>query len=79
MIDVDRPTGVECTMADNVAPVVREQAFLESYFQCLSKFAYDKAKEITVGQLHSSKIKALLQKITLIVLDHRNNYKYLSE
>jgi len=29
----------------------QEQAFLESYFQCLSKFAYDKAKEITVGRL----------------------------
>ena len=31
--------------------VGQEQAFLESYFQCLSKFAYDKAKEITVGRL----------------------------
>jgi len=31
--------------------VGQEQAFLENYFQCLSKFAYDKAKEITVGLL----------------------------
>jgi len=43
-------------MADSVASqstvvpsVGKEQAFLESYFQCLSKFAYDKAKEITVS------------------------------
>jgi len=45
-------------MADSVVSqsvatpsVGQEQAFLESYFQCLSKFAYDKAKEITVGRL----------------------------
>ena len=29
----------------------QEQAFLEGYFQCLSKFAYDKAKEITVRRV----------------------------
>jgi len=45
-------------MAENIAgqsiatpSVGQEQLFLESYFQCLSKFAYDKAKEITVGRL----------------------------
>ena len=36
-------------MAAAVHPVVREQAFLESYFQCLSNFAYDKAREISVS------------------------------
>jgi len=39
------------TSQSAVAPSVgQEQAFLESYFLCLSKFAYDKAKEITVGR-----------------------------
>ena len=33
-------------------PVSREQAFLETYFQCISKFAFDKAKELSVRVLH---------------------------
>jgi len=36
-------------MASALPPVSKEQAFLETYFQCLQKFAYDKAKELSVS------------------------------
>ena len=36
-------------MATVLPPVSREQAFLETYFQCLSQLAYDKAKEACVS------------------------------
>ena len=36
-------------MATSLPPISKEQAFLETYFQCLSKFAYDKAKELSVS------------------------------
>ena len=32
-------------MATATPPVSREQAFLETYFECLSQFAFDKARE----------------------------------
>ncbi len=32
-------------------PISREQAFLETYFQCISQFAYDKAREQCVSIL----------------------------
>ena len=33
----------------SLPPVSREQAFLETYFQCLAQFAYDKAKDSCVS------------------------------
>ena len=36
---------------DSLAPVSREQAFLESFFQCLNKNVYDKAKDLCVSNL----------------------------
>jgi len=57
---------IRCVMADSadsqsaVTPSVgQEQAFLESYFLCLSKFAYDKAKEITVRRIEIGKDRFL--------------------
>ena len=40
-------------------PVSREQAFLETYFQCISKFAFDKAKELSVRVLRTSALPFL--------------------
>ncbi|CAH1772805.1 unnamed protein product [Owenia fusiformis] len=42
-------------MASELPLVSREQAFLETYFQCLSQFAYDKAKDLSEKERESQK------------------------
>ena len=34
---------------DSLVPVSREHAFLESFFQCLNKNLYEKAKDLCVS------------------------------
>ena len=43
------PYHADMDMTSSVPPVSKEQAFLETYFLSLSKFAYDKAKDLTVS------------------------------